>query len=198
MRRFLAINIGVLENASNRQFLNFGAFYGTQADFWKNHANMDEFFGLAHAQIFYKNLIGTHKILMDEFSRNRSSSCLGNWNFEKNTGWVFQKYHAPENLKFSGWVFQDLPIRVKLLQDIKVGCVFPMVVVSILPHAEFGQNDHREDAPHFSNEWESRNCDWVIFTVTWFLNSRTPYLEYRQFLSDVPSVQSDRNIIWSS
>jgi len=31
----------------------------------------------------------------------------------------------------------------------KVGCVFPMFVVSILPHAEFGSNDHREDAPHF-------------------------------------------------
>ena len=30
----------------------------------------------------------------------------------------------------------------------KVGC-FPMVVVSILPHAEFGPNDHWEDAPHF-------------------------------------------------
>ena len=28
--------------------------------------------------------------------------------------------------------------------DIKVGCVFPMVVVSIPPHAEFGPNDHRE------------------------------------------------------
>ena len=27
---------------------------------------------------------------------------------------------------------------------------FPMVVVSILPHAEFGPNDHREDAPHFT------------------------------------------------
>ena len=31
----------------------------------------------------------------------------------------------------------------------KVERVFPMVVVSILPHAEFGPNDHREDAPHF-------------------------------------------------
>ena len=26
----------------------------------------------------------------------------------------------------------------------KVGCVFPMVVVSILPHADFGRNEHRE------------------------------------------------------
>ena len=26
----------------------------------------------------------------------------------------------------------------------KVGCVFPMVVVSILPHAEFGSNDYQE------------------------------------------------------
>ena len=31
----------------------------------------------------------------------------------------------------------------------KVGYVFPMVVVSILLRAEFGPNDHREDAPHF-------------------------------------------------
>ena len=28
----------------------------------------------------------------------------------------------------------------------KVGYVFPMVVVSILPNADFGQNDHQEDA----------------------------------------------------
>ena len=32
----------------------------------------------------------------------------------------------------------------------KMGRVFPMVVVSIPPHAVFGPNDHREDAPHFS------------------------------------------------
>ena len=30
----------------------------------------------------------------------------------------------------------------------KVGRVFSMVIVSILPHAGFGPNDHREDAPH--------------------------------------------------
>ena len=28
----------------------------------------------------------------------------------------------------------------------KVGCVFPMVVVSILPNADFGQTDYQEDA----------------------------------------------------
>ena len=32
----------------------------------------------------------------------------------------------------------------------KVGCIFPMFVVSLLPHAEFGKSDHREDAPHFT------------------------------------------------
>ena len=37
----------------------------------------------------------------------------------------------------------------KNLYIFKVGCVFPMVLVSILPHAEFGRNDHRENAPHF-------------------------------------------------
>ena len=29
----------------------------------------------------------------------------------------------------------------------KVGRVFPMVAISILPHAEFGRNDYREDPP---------------------------------------------------
>ena len=29
------------------------------------------------------------------------------------------------------------------------GCVFPMVVVSILLHAALGPNDYQEDAPHF-------------------------------------------------
>ena len=33
--------------------------------------------------------------------------------------------------------------------DNKVGCVFLMVVVSMLPHARIGPNDHRENAPYF-------------------------------------------------
>ena len=36
-----------------------------------------------------------------------------------------------------------------LLWKYKVGCVFLMVVVSLLHHVEFGPNDHREYAPHF-------------------------------------------------
>ena len=40
--------------------------------------------------------------------------------------------------------FQDFPA-------FKVGCIFPMVVVYLLPQAEFGRNDHREDAPHFKS-----------------------------------------------
>ena len=31
-----------------------------------------------------------------------------------------------------------------------MGCVFPVVFVTILPPAEFGPNDHREDAPHIN------------------------------------------------
>ena len=30
----------------------------------------------------------------------------------------------------------------------KVGCVFPIVVIYILPLVEFGRNDHRENVPH--------------------------------------------------
>ena len=35
------------------------------------------------------------------------------------------------------------------VQNRKVGCVFPMVVIFI-PHVEFGPNDNREDTPHFT------------------------------------------------
>ena len=40
----------------------------------------------------------------------------------------------------------------------KVGCVFLVVVVSMLLHAEIGRNDHRECAPHFN----------VASKLTWF------------------------------
>ena len=32
----------------------------------------------------------------------------------------------------------------------KQGCILSMAVVSVLPHTEFRQNDHREDASHFT------------------------------------------------
>ena len=32
----------------------------------------------------------------------------------------------------------------------QVGCVVPMAIVSILLHADFGPNDYREDASHFT------------------------------------------------
>ena len=35
----------------------------------------------------------------------------------------------------------------------KVGRVFSMVIVSILPHAGFGPNDHRKDTLHFTYRW---------------------------------------------
>jgi len=46
------------------------------------------------------------------------------------------------------WVWTTL--KTNRVRDCKVGCVFTMVVVCILPHAEFGLNDQREDAPHFT------------------------------------------------
>ena len=52
--------------------------------------------------------------------------------------------------------------------------VFPMIVISILPHPEIGRNDPREDAPHFINEINDvRICSKLSFisrfliTVFW-------------------------------
>ena len=41
-------------------------------------------------------------------------------------------------------------IETKTDLRIKVECVFPVIIVSILPHAEFEQNDHQEGGPHFT------------------------------------------------
>ena len=48
---------------------------------------------------------------------------------------------------YNGWMY-DMFRR----SDPKVGCVFPVVEVSLLPHEEFGSTDHLEDDQHFS--WE--------------------------------------------
>ena len=44
----------------------------------------------------------------------------------------------------------DRPIHETLYLYCKVGCAYPMVAISIVPQAEFGPNDYREDAPHFN------------------------------------------------
>ena len=44
----------------------------------------------------------------------------------------------------------EVMIRQVFKPKNKVLCVFPMVNVSIVPHAEFGRNDHQEDALHFT------------------------------------------------
>ena len=38
----------------------------------------------------------------------------------------------------------------------EVECVFAMVVVSVLPLAEFGPDDHGEDPTHFTHLYKSR------------------------------------------
>ena len=44
----------------------------------------------------------------------------------------------------------SVAMRVSYLETSnKLGCIFPMVIVLILPHTEFGWNDDREDATHF-------------------------------------------------
>ena len=49
--------------------------------------------------------------------------------------------------------------------QIKVGCVFSMVIVSILSHAEFGRTDHREDAAHFRKSYSKNSIRENLFRV---------------------------------
>ena len=46
-----------------------------------------------------------------------------------------------------------------------LGCVVRMVVVSMLPHAECGPNDHRKDAPPFRNPKALENHESQVDNV---------------------------------
>ena len=47
------------------------------------------------------------------------------------------------------WTPRNAIFNTSTLTSYKLGCVVRMVVNSILPHAEYGPNNHREDAPLF-------------------------------------------------
>ena len=51
------------------------------------------------------------------------------------------------------WIYIPSKASLMVSQNCTLRCVFPMIAVSILPHAEFGRNDQREDAPLFIFEF---------------------------------------------
>ena len=57
-------------------------------------------------------------------------------------------FHVPALPRVPGLCEIGSLLSRKILKN-KVRCVFFMVAVYILPHVEFGRNDHREDVPHF-------------------------------------------------
>ena len=61
----------------------------------------------------------------------------------------------------------------------KLGCVVRMVVDSILPHAESGPNDHRKDAPPFTN----LALYEFIITISWFVDLNYPNCHLRGITS---------------
>ena len=61
-------------------------------------------------------------------------------------------------LRIFACILEFALIYSKLAYRIKVGCVLPMVIVCILPHAEFGPNGHQKDVPHFSYVENVRRC----------------------------------------
>ena len=52
-----------------------------------------------------------------------------------------------QSLGLENSIWECLSDKGKLAS--KVGCVFPMVAVSMFPHAKFGPNDYREDTSLF-------------------------------------------------
>ena len=86
------------------------------------------------------------------FQMSRSSSVNGP--ICANSSSLANKILLPDTFCFKGFHFDaQLLNRQMKRHSRKVWCVFPMVAVSILPHAEFGPNDHCKDAPHLT-KWK--------------------------------------------
>ena len=75
-----------------------------------------------------------------------------------NLKWTLTTFSSKEIIKPKQFQFK-VSNRVRS----KVGCVFPMVVVSLLPHAEFRRNDHRQVVPRFTSwDFEKKKKDSKI------------------------------------
>ena len=72
-----------------------------------------------------------------------------------------------------------------------------MVVVSILPHAEFGPNDHREDAPHF-NGLEKYQIDDNRFAVLSAMTMNGNVVELLHYITNNSRSSPICDIIWAS
>ena len=64
----------------------------------------------------------------------------------------------------------------------KMGCVFPMAGVSILPHTEFGPNDHREDGLHFICWNRNRSFGLNFHWFNFFLLSGKYFIFFWNFI----------------
>ena len=64
-------------------------------------------------------------------------------------------------LKHEHRCFEPNVCSRRMTHSSKVGCVFPMVVVSI--HGEFGRNDHQQDVTHFSAT--KQKLRWIFFLM---------------------------------
>ena len=71
---------------------------------------------------------------------------LGNFEFQSEQFYFIDKPKKQEIRVRNGntYFYEDVSTFFR-----KVGCVYPMIVVSKLPRAEIGRNDHWEDAHHF-------------------------------------------------
>ena len=61
----------------------------------------------------------------------------------------------------------------------KVGRVFLMIVVSMLPQAKIGRNDHRENAPHFSKPNSKMCLGTATYTTNRAVNKTVVYNTWR-------------------
>ena len=76
-------------------------------------------------------------------------SLWSKWYKRKIISIMWRCFSTPSCWKFDRFFPIEI-FYVILYSHHKVGCVFPMITVSILPHGQFGPNNHREDVSHVS------------------------------------------------
>ena len=75
-------------------------------------------------------------------------------------------------------------VRV-LYRVTKVGYIFPMVVISVLPLAGFGPSDYRKDAYHF----KSRIKNWEVLARRKYIDNFVFFdFHYKRYIFAVPGL----------
>ena len=127
---------------------NLNKEYKTKCDENSNHPPIDLRFRIYMVNMLDKPLFSVKLLTMGSWPYNQTFTMEIPKVFEETLNNFTTFYHEKHTGRTLTWLYSQSKV-FPVITLVEIKCVFPMVVVSILPHAEFGLIDHREGALYF-------------------------------------------------